>query len=126
MKGFVTRRGLLPLIMQSELLLIYIVVQARYLNEISSSKLPVEKLPAVSYSLFNDKQLKLKLRELGLHTTGDRTMLIKRHEKYVVTQHLITNFVSKKSISAKQIYNSFQCQSGSIACVAKITSSSAS
>ncbi|KAI0837840.1 DNA repair protein rad18 [Hypoxylon sp. FL0890] len=41
-----------------------------------------ERLPAVNYSMLKEPQLKKKLAELGLSTTGGRQMLEKRHREW--------------------------------------------
>ncbi|KAJ6546985.1 hypothetical protein B0H19DRAFT_1163341 [Mycena capillaripes] len=43
-----------------------------------------DHLPKVSYDTLKDKQLKDKLLELGLPTTGDRTVWIARHQRWAM------------------------------------------
>ncbi|KAF9153633.1 E3 ubiquitin-protein ligase rad18 [Linnemannia schmuckeri] len=40
------------------------------------------RIPKLTYSLLNDKQLRKKLQELGLPTNGDKTLMAKRHAEY--------------------------------------------
>ncbi|KAI1383682.1 DNA repair protein rad18 [Hypoxylon trugodes] len=41
-----------------------------------------ERLPAINYSMLKEPQLKKKLVELGISTTGNRLMLEKRHKEW--------------------------------------------
>ncbi|KAF9339042.1 E3 ubiquitin-protein ligase rad18 [Linnemannia elongata] len=41
-----------------------------------------KRIPKLTYSLLNDKQLRKKLQELGLQTNGDKTLMAKRHAEY--------------------------------------------
>ncbi|KAG0295965.1 E3 ubiquitin-protein ligase rad18 [Linnemannia gamsii] len=41
-----------------------------------------KRIPKLTYSLLNDKQLRKKLQELGLLTNGDKTLMAKRHAEY--------------------------------------------
>ncbi|KAF9292366.1 E3 ubiquitin-protein ligase rad18 [Mortierella alpina] len=42
-----------------------------------------KRIPKLTYSLLNDKQLRKKLQELGLATNGDKQQMMKRHAEYV-------------------------------------------
>ncbi|KAG0285600.1 E3 ubiquitin-protein ligase rad18, partial [Linnemannia gamsii] len=41
-----------------------------------------KRIPKLTYSLLNDKQLRKKLQELGLPMNGDKTLMAKRHAEY--------------------------------------------
>ncbi|KAF9134576.1 E3 ubiquitin-protein ligase rad18 [Mortierella sp. 14UC] len=41
-----------------------------------------KRIPKLTYSVLNDKQLRKKLQELGLPTNGDKTLMQKRHAEY--------------------------------------------
>ncbi|KAF9548444.1 E3 ubiquitin-protein ligase rad18 [Mortierella hygrophila] len=41
-----------------------------------------KRIPKLTYSLLNDKQLRKKLQELGLQTNGDKTLMAKRHAEF--------------------------------------------
>ncbi|KAF9198033.1 E3 ubiquitin-protein ligase rad18, partial [Haplosporangium sp. Z 27] len=51
------------------------------------SKLPIypepKRIPKLTYSVLNDKQLRKKLQELGLPSHGDKQLMQKRHAEYV-------------------------------------------
>jgi E3 ubiquitin-protein ligase RAD18 len=51
-------------------------------KESAATKRP-DRLPAVNYSMLKDQQLRKKLAELGISTTGDRKMLEKRHREWM-------------------------------------------
>ncbi|KAI8602810.1 hypothetical protein EDD21DRAFT_303197 [Dissophora ornata] len=42
-----------------------------------------KRIPKLTYSVLNDKQLRKKLQELGLPTHGDKQLMQKRHAEYV-------------------------------------------
>ncbi|KAF9896631.1 E3 ubiquitin-protein ligase rad18, partial [Lobosporangium transversale] len=42
-----------------------------------------KRIPKLTYSILNDKQLRKKLQELGLPTHGDKQLMQKRHAEYV-------------------------------------------
>ncbi|KAG0096614.1 E3 ubiquitin-protein ligase rad18 [Podila epicladia] len=42
-----------------------------------------KRLPKLTYSVLNDKQLRKKLQELGLPTHGDKQLMQKRHAEYL-------------------------------------------
>ncbi|KAG0052128.1 E3 ubiquitin-protein ligase rad18 [Gryganskiella cystojenkinii] len=43
----------------------------------------MKRLPKLTYSVLNDKQLRKKLQEVGLSTYGDKQQMQKRHAEYV-------------------------------------------
>jgi len=44
---------------------------------------PLQRLPALSYSMLNEQALRKKMRELGISNTGPRTLLERRHKEWV-------------------------------------------
>ena len=42
-----------------------------------------DRLPSISYSILPDNALRKKLKELGIPSTGSRTLLISRHKEWV-------------------------------------------
>ena len=49
----------------------------------SRESYPPERLPELSYSLFNETKLGKKLKELGIPATGSKQLMIKRHKEWV-------------------------------------------
>ncbi|CAJ2512325.1 Uu.00g053400.m01.CDS01 [Anthostomella pinea] len=49
----------------------------------STSKPPPERLPALNYSMLKEQQLRNRMRDLGIATTGSRPMLEKRHKEWM-------------------------------------------
>ncbi|KAG0373950.1 E3 ubiquitin-protein ligase rad18 [Mortierella sp. AD032] len=47
-----------------------------------AAALEPKRIPKLTYSVLNDKQLRKKLQELGLPTNGDKTLMQKRHAEY--------------------------------------------
>ncbi|KAF9394206.1 E3 ubiquitin-protein ligase rad18 [Podila verticillata] len=53
---------------------------------VQSGSVPIpepKRLPKLTYSVLNDKQLRKKLQELGLPTGGDKQLMQKRHAEYL-------------------------------------------
>lgn len=44
---------------------------------------PQDRLPELSYSLFNETKLAKKLRELGIPSAGSKQLMVKRHKEWV-------------------------------------------
>ena len=53
------------------------------LSTSSSLPKPSDRLPELSYSLFNETKLAKKLKELGIPSTGSKQLMIKRHKEWV-------------------------------------------
>lgn len=49
----------------------------------SSQLKPPDRLPELSYSLFNETKLARKLKELGIPSTGSKQLMVKRHKEWV-------------------------------------------
>ncbi len=56
-------------------------------------------LPKPVYHMLKDSQIKSKLSDLGLKTTGDRQLIIKRHSEYVLLHNAECDSDDPKSAS---------------------------
>ncbi|KAF9573131.1 E3 ubiquitin-protein ligase rad18 [Mortierella alpina] len=58
--------------------------QSSSMKDTTRQPLPEPKrIPKLTYSVLNDKQLRKKLQELGLPSHGDKQQMMKRHAEYV-------------------------------------------
>lgn len=55
-------------------------------------------LPKLIYNLMKDQELRKRLRELGLSTSGDKTTLINRHKKYTILYNSECDAAEPRSI----------------------------
>ncbi|KAF9106935.1 E3 ubiquitin-protein ligase rad18 [Mortierella sp. GBA35] len=58
-----------------------------------------KRIPKLTYSLLNDKQLRKKLQELGLPTNGDKTLMQKRHAEYTTIFNANCDSTRPKSVA---------------------------
>ncbi|KAG8223993.1 hypothetical protein J437_LFUL012096, partial [Ladona fulva] len=66
----------------------------------SSHQTPMRKpLPKLVYPLLQEKDLRRKLKELGLNTLGDRKTLINRHQRFTVLYNSECDSLNPRSVS---------------------------